>query len=507
MTISCAARRIRPLPLAFALAVSGCATVARQAPPASVSPAPPTTPAVAEAPCAHGTLGIEPGDLTRGFRESRRLPADLAGAVVTSVLPGGPAARAGIRAGDVLLQIGDARVATSCDATDALFDGRCDPVRIVALRDGARFEATVRPAEQQPFLERSCGDGVNEACFRLAWLVWNGSGVGKNEDEALALYDTACAKGSSEACAYLGIHLAERGAPVERAVATLTRSCDLGSSAGCAHLAYLYATGSQVERDDARATPLYVRSCDLGDARGCYNAGLMYRDGRGVPSDLPRAVAAYEEGCRGGSSTACCDLGWYYENGRGVGKDESRAAELYRKACQGTSCQPANRRACVNLGLAYRDGIGVAKDRARAAEIFEAACEDEVDSEDVDPEESQAHACSLLGAMALVGGGIEADPGRGLGLSTRGCDGGDAFGCFNAAAAFANGLGVAADLARAAGYYERACEYDDAESCHALGLLYDTGKGVARDRDRARSLFEKACAGGFTSACRSKKER
>ncbi len=501
MTIFHAARRVRALSFAFALTVPGCATVAPLPPPASRTPAATATPVVAEAPCVHGTLGIEPGDLTREFRRDHRLPTDLDGAVVTSVLPGGPATRAGIRTDDVLLQIGDVRVTTSCDATDALFGGRCDPVRIVAWRDGARVEATVHPTEQKPFLEGSCRGGVTEACFRLAWLVWNGSGLGKNEDEALALYDSACAKGSSEACAYLGIHLADRSAPAERVVAALTRSCELGSSAGCAHLAYLYATGTRVERDDTRATPLYVRSCDLGDARGCYNAGLMYRDGRGVPADLARAITACEEGCRGGSSTACCDLGWFYENGRGVAKDEARATELYARACQGTACQPANRRACVNLGLAYRDGIGVAKDRARAAEIFEAACEDEIDPEDVAPEESQAHACSLLGAMALTGGGMEVDTGRGLGLSTRGCDGGDAFGCFNAAAVFANGLGVDVDLPKAVGYYERACAADDAESCHALGLMYESGRGVARDPGRARRLFEQACAGGFEKAC------
>lgn len=471
-------------------------------PPASGAPPPSASPSVAEVPCTYGTLGIEPGDVPREFRESHGLPADLSGALASSVLPGSPAAGAGIRSGDVLLQVGDTRIANSCAATDALFDGGCAPVRIVVWRDGARVEVTVPPTAQRPFLERTCRDGSQEACFRLAWLLWSGSGVGKDEDQALALYESACAAGSGEACAFLGIRLPERAAPVERSLAALVRSCDLGSSAGCAHLAYRYATGTGIERDDARATPLYARSCDLGDARGCYNAGLMYRDGRGVPSDLPRAVAAYEEGCRGGSSTACCDLGWFYQNGRGVAKDEARAVELYARACQGTSCQPANRRACVDLGLVYRDGIGVAKDRVRAAEIFEAACEDEIDPEDVAPEESQAHACSLLGAMHLVGGGVEADAGRGLTLSARGCDGGDAFGCFNAATVFAGGLGVDVDLARAAGYYDRACGLDDAESCHALGRMYESGKGAPRDPGRARALFEKACAGGFEAACR-----
>ena len=68
----------------------------------------------------------------------------------------------------------------------------------------------------------------------------------------------------------------EEEAPGDDVVRILSRACHFGSGAGCAHLAFMYASGRLVERDDGRATPLYVRSCDLGDARGCFNVGIMF---------------------------------------------------------------------------------------------------------------------------------------------------------------------------------------------------------------------------------------
>ena len=112
----------------------------------------------------------------------------------------------------------------------------------------------------------------------------------------MEIYADACTRGSAEACAFRGLHLVDdKDAKPDDVVNTLKRACDLGSSAGCAHLAFLYATGTVVAQDDARATPLYVRACDLGDARGCYNVGLMYAAGRGVAADMARAMTAYDE--------------------------------------------------------------------------------------------------------------------------------------------------------------------------------------------------------------------
>lgn len=454
--------------------------------------------------CGPAMLGIEPGDITREQRAALELPADFTGAVVAEILPGGPAEAAGIVKNDIVVKVGTKAITNSCELIDTAFDRRtCDPVNVTLRRGGTTMEKTLKPVDQTTFIKKLCADGNVTGCFRLGWLTWSGDGVLHDEEKAMEIYADACMRGAAEACAFRGLHLLEDDeAKADDVVVTLTRACDLGSSAGCAHLAYLYATGTMVARDDVRATPLYLRACDLGDARGCYNVGLMYADGRGVKADLARAMAAYEEGCRDGSSTACTNLGYAFENGEGVAKDEHRAVELYRRGCAGTSCQPANLRACVNLGRAYRDGLGMPRDPERAAAIFEDACHRRTDAEDIDADENQARACALLGALYLVGDGVKKDLDAGRELSESACESNDAFGCFNAARIYATGLGIEPDLAAAARFYSTACEADDGESCYELSLLYEKGSGVDPDAARAAELKRRACKLGFEQSCK-----
>ena len=154
----------------------------------------------------------------------------------------------------------------------------------------------------------------------------------------------------------------------------------------------------------------------------------------------------------------------------------------------------------MNLARAYRDGIGGPADPARAVELFTAVCDNAIDNA-VPAATQQVKACALLGGMHLAGTAPESSAARGRALSERACDGGDDFGCFNAATAHAAGLGGPVDEGRAASYFEAGCTAGDAESCYELSLRLDEGRAVPRDAARARSLRAQACAGGFRKAC------
>ncbi len=445
-----------------------------------------------------GTLGFETGPLTRAVRRKLALPADVAGAVVTTILPGGPAQSAGLRAGDVVEQIGDTPIANDCDADKASFHRACQPAALKVWRAGNVADLTVTPVDQAPFLEKACREGSADACFRAAWLKWDRH---HENPEVLTELDAACKAGSAEACAYEGLQVSENPERVSEARPLDERACDLGSGAGCANVAFLFATGKSVAKDDRKAASLYRKSCDLGDAQGCYNAGVMADDGRGVREDPAAAAADYAEGCSLGSSTACTNLGFLYEHGRGVRQDKARAVELYQKGCEGTTCRVSNLGGCLNVGRALRDGIGVAVNEPKAAEIFREACHRKADPEDVHAEENGARACSLLGGLYIAGDGIERDLDQGREFSILGCDRGDAFGCFNAAVCYGSSAGASADPAKAASYFERACRLRDGESCHQLARAYESGKGVPRDAARAKALEKDACEFGFTDSC------
>ncbi len=462
----------------------------------SSGPPEPKQPPPAAARCV-GTLGIEVSPISRAARKKLGLPEDLKGAFVTEVLPGGPAAAAGVRPNDVVEKIGAATVVNDCDFGDAGFNrAACGPVDIRLWRDGARVEATLVPVNQTAFLETACQDGSASACFREGWLLWSRKG-GPHAARALELFRAACASGSGEACAYEAIELMDAPNGSGESAAAAERACELGSGAGCAHLAFLYATGKFVKKDDRRATTLYGKACDLGDPQGCYNVGLMADDARGGPLDSAHAAAKYQEACTLGSATGCTNLGFLYENGRGVKADRLKAVALYQHGCDGSSCQPSNLGGCVNVGRAYRDGIGVEKDEARAAEIFREACDRKVNPDDIHAAENGSRACSLLGGLYVAGDGIPKDLDKGRELSELGCERGDAFGCFNAAA-------VAVDAASAAHFLDLACQGGDGEGCFDLGVAYAKGNGVAADKRRSAELYRRACQLDFKQACAKK---
>ena len=460
-------------------------------------------PAKPEPPPCVGTLGIDVRPLTPTMRKKLGLPQDLEGALVTQVLPAGPAAAADIRPNDVVTEIGTTRIVNDCEFGDAAFNRSCAPVRVEVFRAGSRIEMTVVPVDQKPFLEQACQDGNASACFRQGWLLWSRRG-GPNSARALELFTAACKSGSADGCAYESLELMDTPERGSEALAAADKSCDRGSGSGCANLAFLYATGKLVKKDDRRAVGLYDRSCDLGDPQGCYNVALMADEGRGGPRDIPRAVAKYEEACAWGSSTGCTNLGYLYENGHGVRTDKPKAVALYQRGCDGTPCQRSNLGGCVNVGRAYRDGIGVAKDETRAATIFEEACNRRLDPDDIHAAENGARACSLLGGLYIAGDGIPKDLAKGLDLSELGCGKGDSFGCFNAAAVYSAGEGLPADPARADAFLDLACKGGDGEGCFDLGVAYEKGNGVAADRKHAIELYRKACQLGFAQACAKK---
>lgn len=82
------------------------------------------------------------------------------GVLVASVREGTPAERAGLRAGDVLLSVGDRSVETPADVLGALAAREAGPMEVTILRDRQERTLTVE-------LEETDGEGGKEGAFRL----------------------------------------------------------------------------------------------------------------------------------------------------------------------------------------------------------------------------------------------------------------------------------------------------------------------------------------------------
>jgi serine protease DegQ len=86
---------------------------------------------------ARGWLGVEPADLTPEFIESFKLPV-AQGALIAGVLQDGPASRAGLKPGDVVLKLGDAPVTGTSQLLAA----------VAAAKPGSQVELTVQRGAQ-----------------------------------------------------------------------------------------------------------------------------------------------------------------------------------------------------------------------------------------------------------------------------------------------------------------------------------------------------------------------
>jgi len=74
--------------------------------------------------------------------------------------------------------------------------------------------------------------------------------------------------------------------------------------AGKNALAFMYARGLGVEKDEARAIALYREAAGKGDADAMFNLGILLEDGRGARADVAEAFRLYRAAAEKGHEGA-----------------------------------------------------------------------------------------------------------------------------------------------------------------------------------------------------------
>ena len=98
-----------------------------------------TAHARAEEPSTRGRLGVALAPLTPDERDQLQVPEGQGGALIRAVRPGSPAEEAGLRPGDVIVGVGNQKVASPAEANKAIgsaLGGKDHAVALRVLRDG-----------------------------------------------------------------------------------------------------------------------------------------------------------------------------------------------------------------------------------------------------------------------------------------------------------------------------------------------------------------------------------
>ncbi|MDH4984754.1 SEL1-like repeat protein [Aminobacter anthyllidis] len=152
------------------------------------------------------------------------------------------------------------------------------------------------------------------------------------------------------------------------ALTELNAASDAGHVRASYLLGRLYQFGAAVERDPAKAIPLFESGAKRGDPYSQYALGKALVAGLGTKLDIDRGMAMVASAAESGHTYAMNMLGTEYLSGAHVAKDEARALKFITESSDRNDVY-----GMVLLGILYRDGAGVQKDTKHAAELFEKA--------------------------------------------------------------------------------------------------------------------------------------
>jgi TPR repeat protein len=157
------------------------------------------------------------------------------------------------------------------------------------------------PAKAAPFIESAARYGIVEAQVRLAQMRLDGTGVPRDEADALAWFTRAAEAGSAEAMNMVG-------------------RC--------------FENGWGAARDLANAATWYRRAAEAGCDWGQYNLGNLLFDGRGVPCDRRAALALYLKAAEQGHGRAMNLAARCLEEGWGAPRDRAASLAWYRRGAE-----------------------------------------------------------------------------------------------------------------------------------------------------------------------------
>ncbi|MBI1890220.1 MAG: sel1 repeat family protein [Burkholderiales bacterium] len=154
----------------------------------------------------------------------------------------------------------------------------------------AYADAKLTPEMQDVLSKAQAGDV--QAQVRIAGAYRSGKGAPRDPNEALKWYRSAAEQGDAESQTIIATsYLSER--KFEEAFPWYEKAAAQNQPFATHTLAYLYETGSGVEKDSKKALDLYAKAAELGSPEAMFKLGVMYGEGNVTERDTQLSCVWY----------------------------------------------------------------------------------------------------------------------------------------------------------------------------------------------------------------------
>lgn len=228
---------------------------------------------------------------------------------------------------------------------------------------------TARPADVRGVAFEDIDIATAEPACRAAWEATSDPRIGyqlarvlfqaNRIEEANVLFGQAAVGGHVDAKIGMAQTLLELARA--HAAALLQEAADADSVNAAYNLAIMYAEGSGVPQDTAKAIALYEKAAGQGDPWSMYNLGVIYDEGELVLRDAAKAKAYYEQAVAKDHAWARINLGYLLLEGDVDASERAEALALFRTA----AVDDGDVNAGLQLGIMLQDGTAAEQEESQ----------------------------------------------------------------------------------------------------------------------------------------------
>lgn len=236
---------------------------------------------------------------------------------------------------------------------------------------------------------------------------------------------------------------------------TILQNAEQGDVTAQSSLAFMYAKGINVEKNEPEAANWYRKAAEQGHINSQFNLGVMYAKGRGVEQNYTEAFKWYSRAAEQGDTSAQATLYLMYLKGIGVEKDERLAFNWCKQAAD-----RGNLNCMFSLGEMYWKGIGVDQNYNEAFKWYKKAAE-----------KGHINAQLNLAFMYGKGEGVERNDIESYHWYRMAAESGNPYAQYNLGVIYAKGRGIPQNIAEAQKWYGKAAQQGNENAANALERL------------------------------------